>query len=119
MKQFSLLLAIGLCALAFTALPLTRAVAQQPGVVTDANLNQMIKNAKTPSDHEAIAEYYDKEAAENENKAKLHQISESVYFKTSNRLHCGGLIKAYKAAARQDKALAAAHRQMARAAVSR
>ena len=117
MRRLSILLAIGFFILAATALPLTRAVAQ-PGVVTDANLNEMIKNAKTPSDHEAIAEYYDKEAAENENKAKLHQISVNVYFKSSNRVHCDGLIQAYKTAARQDKALAAGHRKMASAAAS-
>ena len=103
--------------LAATVLPVTRALAQ-PGVVTDANLNEMIKKAKTPSDHEMIAEYYDKEAAENENKAKLHRMTENMYFKTANRLHCNGLTKAYEAAAAQDTALAAYHREMAKKAAS-
>lgn len=59
MKRLTILLA-GICLLAATTVPVMRAVAE-PGVVTNDNLNQMIRNAKTPSDHEMIAEYYDTE----------------------------------------------------------
>jgi hypothetical protein len=67
-KRLTLLLvAVGLL-LAAAALPTTKAVAQQSTAVTDDNLNEMIKSAKT-ADHEAIAVYYDAEATENEKKS--------------------------------------------------
>jgi hypothetical protein len=113
MKRVTTLLAAGIFLLAATALPTMRAVAQGD-YVTDANLNEKLKNAKTAGDHDLIAQYYDKEAADNAKKAELHRISENMYFKSANRLHCDGLIKAYQEAADQDKALAAAHRNMAK-----
>ncbi len=65
MKRVTILLAAGLVLLAAVSLPIIEAGAQQTAV-TDDNLNQMIASAKTPADHEAIAAYYDAEAAENE-----------------------------------------------------
>ncbi|HLK80767.1 MAG TPA: hypothetical protein VKT99_04625 [Xanthobacteraceae bacterium] len=112
MKRLTILLA-GICLLAATTVPVMRAVAQL-GTVTSDNLNQTIKNAKTPSDHEMIAEYYDREAAQNKKAADLHRISLNMYFKTANRIHCNDLIKAYQEAADQDNALAAGHRAMAK-----
>jgi hypothetical protein len=64
-KRISILIAAGLLLLAAATLFTIRATAQQT-VVTDDNLNQMIAHAKTPADHEAIAAYYDTEAAEND-----------------------------------------------------
>ncbi len=109
-----MLLAAGIFLLAATMLPTMRAVAQEDHIVTDANLNDKLKTAKTEGDHEMIAEYYDKEAADNAAKAELHRVSKNVYFKPPNQLHCNELIKAYQDAADQDKALAAAHRRMAK-----
>ncbi len=92
----------------------------QQTTVTDDNLAQAIANAKTPADHEAIAEYYDKEAAENEAKAKLHLSAAKSYeaFKSMKPVgmanHCENLAKAFQKAAEQDKILAAAHRAMAK-----
>jgi hypothetical protein len=113
MKRVTMLLAAGLCMLAATALPTMRAGAQDH-VVTDANLNQKLASAKTEGDHEMIAEYYDTEAAENQKKAELHRASKNIFYKGSNQLHCNELIKAFKDAADQDKALATAHRKMAK-----
>ena len=110
-----LLLAVGLL-LAAAALPTTKAVAQQSTAVTDDNLNEMIKSAKTPADHEAIAVYYDAEATENEKKVRLHTTNVNMYSKLSFLPHCKALVKAFQDAADQDKALAAAHRAMAKAA---
>jgi hypothetical protein len=78
----------------------------------------MIKNAKTPADHEAVAAYYDNEAAENEKKAHLHRLSANMYTKPINAGHCNALVNAYQDAADQDKALAANHREMAEKAKS-
>ncbi|SRR5216684_8758326 len=114
MKRVTMLLAAGIFMLAATTLPAMRAVAQEDHVVTDANLNEKLKNAKTEGDHEMIAEYYDKEAADNAQKAELHRVSKNVYSKAPNQFHCNELIKAFQDAADQDKALAAAHRKMAK-----
>ena len=114
MTRVTMLLAAGLVLLAATALPTMRAVAQEDHVVTDANLNEKVKGAKTAGDHEMIAEYYDKEAADNQQKAELHKTMRNVYFKGSMPAHCYSLAKAYQQAADQDKALAAGQRQMAK-----
>jgi hypothetical protein len=60
-----------------------------------------------------IAEYYEKEA-DNTQKAELHLTMRNVYFKAPMPAHCYYLAKAYQQAADQDKALAAAQRQMAK-----
>lgn len=102
-----MLIAAGLLLLAATVLPIIRASAQQ-AVVTDQNVDQMIATAKAPADHEAIAAYYDREAAENEKKEHLHRLTENMYTKTINLAHCSALVAAYRQAANEDKALAAA-----------
>jgi hypothetical protein len=122
MKRITMLLAAGFLLLGAATLPTIRASAQQ-SVVTDDNLDQSIASAKTPADHEAIAAYYDKEAADNEAKAKLHHSTHHAYenFKmkpTSFAQHCDELAKWFQRAADQDKALAAAHRAMAKKAGS-
>jgi hypothetical protein len=109
-----MLLVAGFFVLAATTLPTMRAVAQEDHVVTDANLNEKVKNAKTAGDHEMIAEYYDKEAADNLQKAELHKTMGNVYFKGPMPGHCYYLAKAYQQAPDQDKALAAGQRQMAK-----
>ncbi len=80
MKRVTMLLAAGLILLAAAALPTIRAGAQQ-SVVTDDNLDQMIASAKTPADHEAIAAFYDQEAADAKKKAALHQRAADTYRK--------------------------------------
>ena len=112
MTRVTMLLAAGMLLLAATALPVMRAVAQEDHVVTDANLGEKLKNAKSAADHEMIAEYYDKEAADNTQKAGLHRTMGNVYFKPPMIAHCNALANAYQDAADQDKALAAAQRQM-------
>ena len=114
MKRVTLLVAAGLVLLAATTLPTMRAVAQEDHVVTDANLQQKVKDAKTAGDHEMIAEYYDKEATDNQQKAELHKTMRNVYYKGGMPAHCYYLAQDYQKAAEQDKALAAAQRQMAK-----
>jgi hypothetical protein len=115
-KRVTLLLIAAGLLLTAAALPTTKAFAQQSTAVTDDNLNEMIKSAKTPADHEAIAVYYDGEATENEKKARLHTTNVNMYSKLSFLPHCKALVKAFQDAADQDKALAAAHRAMAKTA---
>jgi hypothetical protein len=116
MNRVTMLLAAGVLLIAATTLPTMRAVAQEDHVVTDANLQQKVKNAKTSGDHEMIAEYYDKEAADNQQKAELHKTMGNVYFKPAGKAHCNALASAYQDAANQDTALAAQHRKMGKAA---
>jgi hypothetical protein len=113
MKRVTMLLAAGFVLLAAASQPIMRADAQQT-VVTDNNLSQMITSAKTPANHEAIAAYYDTEAAENEKKARLHELNKNMYSKADFSAHCNALIGAYHNAAKEDKALAADHRKMAK-----
>jgi len=78
MKRVAMLLTSVLLLLVATALPTTRAVAQQQTVTAD-NLNQMIAKMKTPADHEAIAAYFDEVAADARKKAELHHHSAETY----------------------------------------
>jgi len=89
-------------------------------VVTPAQ----IEAAKTSADHEAIATAYDKEAANLEAMAKDHEVMAKSYgtaaagTKGANAAamsaHCNKLVTQYKAAAKENRDLAAAHRQMAK-----
>jgi hypothetical protein len=109
-----------LCALAFlvlvTALPI-RAMGES--AVQEANLEQMITNAKTPADHEAIATYYDREAADNASTAEFHRKLAKAYADlhikpTDMRHHCEEMAKYFAGVARDAKLLAAEHREMAK-----
>ncbi len=113
MKRVTMLLAAGLLLIAATTLPTVRASARQQ-VVTDDNLKQMTAKAKTQADHEAIAAYYDREAAANEEKATIHRDMANIYAKPGMTAHCNNLAKDFRRAADEDKALAAEHRAMAR-----
>lgn len=94
--------------------------AADAAVVTPAQ----IESAKTPADHEAIAAAYDKEAAQLESMAKKHETMVGTYraMATGSKgadsaamaSHCGKLVTEYKAAAQENRSLAAAHRQMAK-----
>lgn len=118
MKRLTMFLATLLLVLAAATLPATRAIAQQADV-TDDNLDQAITNAKTPADHEAIAVYYDKEAARLSENARLHHSTHKTYEKFRLKPpdmvhHCDELAKSYQRAADQATALAADHRAMAK-----
>ena len=80
MKRVTMLLAAVLLLLAAAGLPTMRAGAQQ-AVVTDDNLDQMITSAKTPADHEAIAAFYEQQAADAKKKAELHRNTADTYRK--------------------------------------
>jgi hypothetical protein len=83
-----------------------------------------IEAAKTPADHEAIAAAYDTEAAQLESMAKKHEAMAKTYQTAATGMkganpavmsaHCNKLVTEYKAAAQQNRDLAAAHRQMAK-----
>ena len=118
MKRLLMILATLLLVLATPVVRAPRAIAQ-PAAVTDDNLDQAITSAKTPAEHEAIADYYDKEAARLSGYAKLHHSTHQAYEKfhmkpTGMAHHCDELAKSYQQGADQARALAADHLEMAK-----
>lgn len=120
MKRVIMLLAAGLILFAAAALPTIRAGAQ-PAVVTDDNLDQMITNARTPADHEAIAAYFEQEAADTKKKADLHRRTAEAYRKTLAiplptymAEMCDNIAKYWDKASTDAEKLAKAHREMAK-----
>jgi hypothetical protein len=94
----------------------------------ESDIEQMVQNAKTPADHEAIAKFYDQEAADARKKAAEHRKMGDGYkhvapFGMKGQhsgydmpKHCANLVRSYDAAAKDSEAMAAAHRKMAQAA---
>jgi len=118
MKRLTVLLAAGLVFLAAASLPTFRAGAQQ-AVVTDDNLNQMIADAKTPADHNAIATFYEQEAADARKKAELHKNSAETYRKMRipkpvyMAEMCDGIAAGFEKTAKDADNLAKMHHEMA------
>ncbi len=119
MKRVTMLLAAGLVLLAAASLPIIRAGAQQ-AVVTDDNLDQMITSAKTPADHEAIATYFEQEAADTKKKADLHRRTAETYrsAKIPKPVYmaemCDNIAAMWDKIAADQEKLATAHREMAK-----
>ncbi|HSD09713.1 MAG TPA: hypothetical protein VLF14_01925 [Candidatus Binatia bacterium] len=97
-------------------MPATRSRAE------DFDIDKAIAAAKTPADHEAIAAYYDKEAAESQAKSNSHAKMGAAYKNLGGSAigkwhldeHCDRLEKDFARAAEEAKRLAAAHREMAK-----
>jgi hypothetical protein len=91
-------------------------------VAQAADIADQIANAKTPADHEAIAKWYDDQAKEAQDKADEHKKMGAAYkkepgaitSKTHFHQHCETLATNYAAEAKEYRALAAAHREMAK-----
>jgi hypothetical protein len=87
------------------------------------NVEQMITEAKTTADHEAIAAYYEKEAQEAHQKHAEHQQYSKSYStipvlktKTGAVAHCDSIAKKYESIAKEYEALAKLHKGMAKSA---
>ena len=86
------------------------------------SIDQMVAEAKTPADHEAIAAYYDKEAQEAHQKHAEHKKLADSYDLTPKlkggtmSKHCTDAGKKYEGIAKDYEAMAKAHRQMAKSA---
>lgn len=111
----ALVVGVGLLVLPLAQTPVASAA--------DDDLSAMIEKAKTAADHEAIAERYDKQAADAKKEADIHRKMEKSYsvggFKgtpTALPQHCAALAKHYDELAQEYATLAAAHRDMAKAA---
>jgi hypothetical protein len=86
------------------------------------NIEQMLAEAKTPADHEAIAAFYAKEAEAAHKKQAEHQKMQDLYaatpaLKTKSTTaldHCADLVKKYKEIAEDYQDLAKLHKGMAK-----
>jgi hypothetical protein len=92
------------------------------GAGEEADLDQMISSAKTAADHEAIAAEYERQAAAAKAEAAKHVQMGAAYKKLGGALiekqhidtHCDTLVKFYKKIAKENEALANAHKAMAK-----
>jgi hypothetical protein len=127
MRRHLKLAAVGgvlVVALAFVAgCTRPRPTAMQAHGSNTSDVDHRIATAKTPADHRALAEYYDREAATAKANAEMHRKMGAEYRKMGGAAskaqlpeHCEGLVKVYESAAKDFEALARAHRQMADAA---
>jgi len=90
-------------------------------VAADMSMDQMIENAKTKADHEAIANLYEDDAKANQAKAEEHKRKERSYKIMSQGkggvagfvAHCKKLVTQYEELAKEDQELAKLHRQFA------
>ena len=93
-----------------------------PGAIAAPTLDPVaIKAAKTPADHEAIARAYQEEATNLEKEAAWHKELAESYAAPGGEAwmagqvkHCDAVVSDLKAAAREDRRLAAAHLKMAK-----
>ena len=113
----SLMMILGSLATSVVATSLA-AEALPPGLTAET-----IGNAKTPGDHQAIADAYAKEAEQLRAQALAHRHMDSRYnepgylsSKLGFKRHCRALMESYEAAAKDADALAKAHHEMAEAA---
>lgn len=85
-------------------------------------MQQQIEAARTPADHEALAAYYVKEAADARGKAEDHRKMGKSYASWpaggrgggSWSAHCNASAASYEDIAKRYDAMAAEHRQMAK-----
>jgi hypothetical protein len=119
MNRVTMLISAGLVFLMASSLPIIKAGAQQ-AVVTNDNLDQMITSAKTPADHDAIAAFYEQQAADAKDKANIHRKTADTY----RRLNlpkpvgmaemCDGIAAMWDKIAADYSKLADSHHKMAK-----
>jgi hypothetical protein len=113
-------IAIAVLLVAFGALAYAPFGSAQEG----KSIDQMVTEAKTPADHEAIAAYYDKEAqaahqkhAEHKKLADFYAVTPALKTKSGTLYnHCTEAAKKYEGIAKDYESLAKAHREMAKTA---
>jgi len=88
----------------------------------EKSIEQMINEAKTPADHEALAAFYDKQAQEAHQKHAEHQKMEEWYKKnpalnkSGFSFHCDRIAASYETTAKEYEELAKLHKEMAKSA---
>src|SRR5260370_40357225 len=113
MKRLMLVLAPALLVMvAAAALPTTQAFAQ------DQNIEQMIENAKTPADYEAISAYYTKKADAAQQELTCPESLYKTYKQNARRstmqMHCHRIVRIYKDQVKEYKVMSDQYSQMAK-----
>lgn len=123
MKPLSLALVVIFGALLYACAPSGSTTKAETSVF---DLENAIKTAKTPADHERIAAYYEQEAAEYQKKASLHErmgneyemykfpIHQKGHDMAQASAHCKDLARLFNQAAEDYRSLAREHRQLAK-----
>jgi hypothetical protein len=88
------------------------------------NIEEMVRNAKSPADHLALSDRYDELAADAQTQAARHRTMAEAYKgpgdpkgivrSTAMVGHCETLAKSFDTQAQEYRAMAAAHREMAK-----
>jgi hypothetical protein len=123
MRRSSMFMVATLFAIIGSALP-APAIASEPEV--QPAMDNYIRNAKTPEDHEAIAAHFDVEAAKARSRVDgfdVHdcehfqmmelQKSRSRFVEITARRHCRKLLRSYVEQEQQYRARADYHKQVA------
>lgn len=93
--------------------------------LTAFDIETAVKNARTKTDHESIASYYEREAKSYQGKAKRYEKMSETYAHTGfvkgespihTSRHCDRLARTYREAAEKSLSLARQHGQLAEAA---
>ena len=115
MKRFTIILSTSLAALALSG------GVWAAGSTAPALDPAKIESAKTPADHEAIAKAYEAEALSIEKMAEMHKNLSQTYgqpggkpWQAGQAKHCDSVATSLKAAAQEERALAAEHHKMAK-----
>lgn len=98
------------------------AAQEKPLKLSHQQLNDLIKNAKEPADHEKLAAYYRQEAARLKQEAQEHELAAKIYGASGQTKpsvangapHCDMWAKLDTEAAKEAEALAAMHASMAK-----
>ena len=113
MKTLKTSLTAGLAALLLSATPISYAAPESP--VSAAQ----IESAKTPAEHEAVAKLFEDEAANLTKKSEMHGDMAKTFgapglkpAQAAIARHCLALEREYRAAAKENLALAALHHKM-------
>jgi predicted secreted protein len=86
--------------------------------VTDDNVVQQLQSAKTPADHQALADYFNAKAEAAAANAAKHESMAGVSQRGAHdvwREHCSSLVKTYRRQASDYRALAKQQEQLAKA----
>lgn len=109
-----------LALLGFGFLP-TASAQEEKEEKEEKNVEQLIAEAKTPADHEAIATFYKEESQAARQKQAQHEQMKASYqsrYPTKRAAmvpHCESIIKKYKEMVEEYAALAQLHKDMATA----
>ena len=122
-------LRLAVLTIAFAVVPaLVGPAGAKDKTLSKGELRTLILNAKTPADHERIAQYFDAQAVKYEEAAKKHENEAAYYashvqpaigknqgfYSREMQDHCPKMAAKLKEAAQEARMMAASHRELAK-----